>query len=227
MNGDNNMTNIKSHKLIYFLVSIILSIVLIITCFTFSINTVSAAEKQTNALINEIQYRIEESLKTEGAYLSNGMPLAMSSNPYDYIKDNAEYDKLIALGEESLDDLYELQQDKDKYDSFQRYIIAIAIEEITKTDLKQSEEYFWMDADGFSEKWNDFSIEAEENIKDILNNNSLSENEKIENICFYGTLANNINTTQFPDNQIKIIDSAKSEISNSTRNELIEFSEIY
>ena len=221
------MTNIKSHKLIYFLVSIILSIVLIITCFTFSINTVSAAEKQTNALINEIQYRIEESLKTEGAYLSNGMPLAMSSNPYDYIKDNAEYDKLIALGEESLDDLYELQQDKDKYDSFQRYIIAIAIEEITKTDLKQSEEYFWMDADGFSEKWNDFSIEAEENIKDILNNNSLSENEKIENICFYGTLANNINTTQFPDNQIKIIDSAKSEISNSTRNELIEFSEIY
>lgn len=227
MNGDNNMTNIKSHKLIYFLVSIILSIVLIITCFTFSINTVSAAEKQTNALINEIQYRIEESLKTEGAYLSNGMPLAMSSNPYDYIKDNAEYDKLIALGEESLEDLYELQQDKDKYDSFQRYIIAIAIEEITKTDLKQSEEYFWMDADGFSEKWNDFSIEAEENIKDILNNNSLSENEKIENICFYGTLANNINTTQFPDNQIKIIDSAKSEISNSTRNELIEFSEIY
>lgn len=227
MNGDNNMTNIKSHKLIYFLVSIILSIVLIITCFTFSINTVSAAEKQTNALINEIQYRIEESLKTEGAYLSNGMPLAMSSNPYDYIKDNAEYDKLIALGEESLDDLYELQQDKDKYDSFQRYIIAIAIEEITKTDLKQSEEYFWMDADGFSEKWNNFSTEAEKNVIDILNNNSLSENEKIENICFYGTLANNINTTQFPDNQIKIIDSAKSEISNSTRNELIEFSEIY
>lgn len=227
MNGDNNMTNIKSHKLIYFLVSIILSIVLIITCFTFSINTVSAAEKQTNALINEIQYRIEESLKTEGAYLSNGMPLAMSSNPYDYIKDNAEYDKLIALGEESLDDLYKLQQDQEKYDNFQRYIIAIAIEEITKTDLKQSEEYFWMDADGFSEKWNDFSIEAEENIKDILNNNSLSENEKIENICFYGTLASNINTAQFPDDQIKIINSAKSEISNSTRNELIEFSEIY
>lgn len=166
-------------------------------------------------------------MKTEGAYLSNGMPLAMSSNPYDYIKDNAEYDKLIALGEESLDDLYKLQQDQEKYDNFQRYIIAIAIEEITKTDLKQSEEYFWMDADGFSEKWNDFSIEAEENIKDILNNNSLSENEKIENICFYGTLASNINTTQFPDDQIKIINSAKSEISNSTRNELIEFSEIY
>lgn len=221
------MTNIKTNKFIYFFISIVLVIAVIITCFVSSTNTASAAEKQTDALINEIQYRIEESLKTEGAYLSNGMPLAMSSNPYDYVKDNAEYDKLIALGEESLDDLYKLQQDQEKYDSFQRYIIAIAIEEITKTDLKQSEEYFWMDADGFSEKWNDFSIEAEENIKDILNNNSLSENEKIENICFYGTLANNINTTQFPDNQIKIIDSAKSEISNSTRNELIEFSEIY
>lgn len=206
------MTNIKTNKFIYFFISIVLVIAVIITCFVSSTNTASAAEKQTDALINEIQYRIEESLKTEGAYLSNGMPLAMSSNPYDYVKDNAEYDKLIALGEESLDDLYKLQQDQEKYDSFQRYIIAIAIEEITKTDLKQSEEYFWMDADGFSEKWNDFSIEAEENIKDILNNNSLSENEKIENICFYGTLANNINTTQFPDNQIKIIDSAKSEI---------------
>lgn len=221
------MTNIKTNKFIYFFISIVLVIAVIITCFVSSTNTASAAEKQTDALINEIQYRIEESLKTEGAYLSNGMPLAMSSNPYDYVKDNAEYDKLIALGEESLDDLYKLQQDQEKYDSFQRYIIAIAIEEITKTDLKQSEEYFWMDADGFSEKWNDFSIEAEENIKDILNNNSLSENEKIENICFYGTLASNINTTQFPDDQIKIINSAKSEISNSTRNELIEFSEIY
>lgn len=221
------MINIKTNKFIYFFISIVLVIAVIITCFVSSTNTASAAEKQTDALINEIQYRIEESLKTEGAYLSNGMPLAMSSNPYDYIKDNAEYDKLIALGEESLDDLYKLQQDQEKYDNFQRYIIAIAIEEITKTDLKQSEEYFWMDADGFSEKWNDFSIEAEENIKDILNNNSLSENEKIENICFYGTLASNINTTQFPDDQIKIINSAKSEISNSTRNELIEFSEIY
>lgn len=136
--------------------SVILIVSLVITCFAGSVKTASAAEKQTDVLINEIQYRINECLKTESAYLSNGMLLAMSSNPYDYIQNNDKYDKLIALGEESLDDLYELQQDNDKYNSFQRYIIAIAIEDITKTDLKQSEEYFLMDADSFSEKWDNF-----------------------------------------------------------------------
>ena len=154
------------------------------------------------------------------------MPLAMSSNPYDYIQNNDEYDKLIALGEESLDDLYELQQDNDKYNSFQRYIIAIAIEDITKTDLKQSEEYFWMDADSFSEKWDDFSTESEEKMMNILNDESLSNDEKIEDICFYGTLANHIDTSKLSDEQMKIVNSAKKDVSDLDRDELVEFSNV-
>jgi hypothetical protein len=34
-----------------------------------------------------------------------------------------------------------MQKDKEKYDSFQRYLLAIAIEEITKTDLKSFDKY--------------------------------------------------------------------------------------
>lgn len=219
--------NIKSGKFIYCFLSVILIVSLVVTFFAGSVKTASAAEKQTDILINEIQYRIDESLKTEGAYLSNGMPLAMSSNPYDYIQNDDEYDKLIALGEESLDDLYELQQDNDKYNSFQRYIIAIAIEDITKTDLKQSEEYFWMDADSFSEKWDDFSTESEEKMMNILNDKSLSNDEKIEDICFYGTLANHIDTSKLSDEQIKIVNSVKKDVSDLDRDELVEYSNIY
>lgn len=226
MNMSKKIKNIKLGKFIYYFLSVILIASLVITCFAGSVKTASAAEKQTDVLINEIQYRIDESLKTEGAYLSNGMPLAMSSNPYDYIQNNDEYDKLIALGEESLDDLYELQQDNDKYNSFQRYIIAIAIEDITKTDLKQSEEYFWMDADSFSEKWDDFSTESEEKMMNILNDESLSNDEKIEDICFYGTLANHIDTSKLSDEQMKIVNSAKKDVSDLDRDELVEFSNV-
>lgn len=223
------MANIKSKKVLQLFISLVVITLTIIIAFTCSANTASAAERQTDVLINEIQYRIEESLKTDDKYLVNGMPLAMSSNPYDYIKDNDEYDKLIALGTESIDELYKLQQDTEKYDSFQRYIIAIAIEDITKTDLKQSSDYFWEDADSFSENWDEFASDAEENVLQILDDDSLTQNEKIENICFYGSLAEDaltqIDTRQMSAQEISVIDSAKEEISSASRDELVEFAQ--
>lgn len=223
------MVNTKIKRAFQLSASFFVIILTVILTFSYSSNTANAAEKQTDALIHEIQYRIDESLKTDDKYLVNGMPLAMSSNPYDYIKDNEEYDKLIELGTESIDELYKLQQDTEKYDSFQRYIIAIAIEDITKTDLKQSSDYFWEDADSFSEKWDNFESDAEKNVLQILEDESLTSNEKIENICFYGTLAedalNQIDEQQKTAQEIDIIDSAKREISSASRDELVEFAQ--
>lgn len=222
------MIKTNSKKLAFYILSIILTIAVVIICFISSQSTASAAEKQTDILVAEIQYRIEESLKTEEVFLENGMPLGMSSNPYDYIKNNAEYDKLIELGDDVLDDLYMLQQNQNKYDSFQRYIIAIAIEEITKTDLKQSDEYFWQDANSFSQNWNKFSNDAEQRVMDILTDDSLSDDKKTENICFYGTLAKhvleNLDNSYFSEEKNNTIQSIENKIENSTRNELVEFS---
>ena len=69
MNMLKKIKNIKLGKFIYYFLSVILIASLVITCFAGSVKTASAAEKQTDVLINEIQYRIDESLKTEGAYL--------------------------------------------------------------------------------------------------------------------------------------------------------------
>lgn len=60
----------------------------------------------------------------------------------------------------------------------------------------------------------------------ILNDESLSNDEKIEDICFYGTLANHIDTSKLSDEQMKIVNSAKKDVSDLDRDELGEFSNV-
>lgn len=218
---------IKPGFSISFLIAIIILIILSVNS-SKPILVANAAEQKTDELMTEIQYRIDESLKFEGKYTVNGRPLALSSNPYDYIKNNNEYNELVKLGNNAVEELYILQTDSEKYDSLERYIIAIAIEEITKTNLKESETYFWEDANTFSKSWNKFSNEAEKNILNILNDNTLAREEKAEKICFYGTLATDVIENLTSSNLSKIdkdaADLALSKIDNLSRSELVEFS---
>lgn len=201
----------------------VFAVVIIVLCS----NQANAAEKQTDVLMKEIEFRVVESLKTEDKYTVNGLPIGLSSNPYDYVVENEEFDKLVKLGEESLDTLYEIQQDKEKYDSFERYIIAIAIEDIAKVDLKKSEKYYWFDADSFSIRWDKFQTNAKDEIIAILSNEKLSSEEKKAEICFYGTIAINamekMDLKKFTQKDIEIIEESKQAIKNLSKDEIVDF----
>jgi len=130
------MIKVKSQKLV---AGVLFIFVVAFTLVIFANN--ARAKYQFEITIKDIEDRIDASLQFDGPHLVNGMPLGLSSNPYDYVKDNAEFQKLVSYGDAILDDLVAMQKDKEKYDSFQRYLLAIAIEEITKTDLKSFDKY--------------------------------------------------------------------------------------
>ncbi len=178
---------------------------------------------QTDRLIDEVHYRTEASKKTPGAYTVNGQPLYMSANPYDYTLDNEEYDKLVAMGPGALDALCVLQKNAAAYGSLDRYILAIAIEEITKIDLKYSTQFFWEDADTFADAWARFSAQAEADVQSVLQDASLTVSEKTRQICFYGILAENVTAAQLPEDAAEVLGAAQEKIASSSRTQLVAF----
>lgn len=171
--------------------ALIIGIASFLLCFSlvyyFSIYT--SAESQFDRTRADIENRIDNSLQFEGQYMVNGMPLGLSSNPYDYVKDNENFDALTAYGENTIDDLIDMMNNTDKYGSFDRYLMAIAIETITKTDMKKFDEYSWDEADKFIEQWSKFTTDANAKVKDVINNKNLSEEEKWKEVAKYGTLS--------------------------------------
>ncbi len=65
-----------------------------------------------------------------------------SSNPYDYVVDNANFEAIVALGLDALPILEQGLHATDA-DDLREYIMCIAIEEIARCDLKQFEEFAW------------------------------------------------------------------------------------
>lgn len=178
--------------------------IIIVTIILFT-NTVNAnAYKQIELTISEMDKHIAASLNTEGKYYVNGLPLALSSNPYDYIINNTEYDKLVAMGEEAIKALEEALQNSDKYTSLDRYILAVAIEDIAKIDLKKTEKYMWQDADSFYSSWSKLKEDVLTEVPLVIGNESLSEVEKKKEILKYGVLA--IDPLESIQNQLSAID---------------------
>lgn len=182
------MKNYKVNKLSPVVLSIVLSIAVIAGSIVL-FSRPSQVEAQAASTINDLVEKMNSKTNIAGKYLENGMPLGMSSNPYDYIKDNEAFDKIIALGMSALPELVRIQKDNDKYNSFERYLIAIAIETITKTDLKVYEEFAWDRADVFAEKWAKFEKEAATAVPAIVNDKKLNDHEKMTKLAKYGLLS--------------------------------------
>lgn len=182
----------------------------------------AAVETQADRMIQEINDLVEKDQQTADANATSNT-LGKQSNPYDYTLGSTEYAKLVAFGPGALPALGQLQKSNDKYSAFDRYILAIAMEDIAKVDLKQDERFFWEDADTFTDAWARFSAQASGNIQQILADTSLSDDEKVQKICFYGVLAEDVDGTQLPSNQADLLKTAKEKITASSRDELVSF----
>jgi len=77
--------------------------------------------------------------------------LGISSNPYSYIKNNKEYERIVKLGIPALPVIEQRISEGEKY-GLDKYILAIAAEEIAKVNLKNGE-YRWSDAEEFIRAW--------------------------------------------------------------------------
>ncbi|MDR1042470.1 MAG: hypothetical protein LBL54_01030, partial [Clostridiales Family XIII bacterium] len=109
-------------------------------------NVVSAADEVKMHLEN-----INEML--EGGSDST-LPL-QSSNPYDYIADNEDFQRIIELGDSALPELERTLSDSPD-NGLNEYIIAIAIQEISGTDVdsfNNRTDIKWENAKQFLEEW--------------------------------------------------------------------------
>lgn len=114
-----------------------------------------------------------------------------SSNPYDYIKNNVCYDKIVSLGVAALPELNDYL-DNAKQNGLIEYIVAIAIEKITGADINQIENNpshcGWQTAYEFRDDWKNIKNDLSENIDNILNSKKLSNEDKISRISNYGKI---------------------------------------
>jgi hypothetical protein len=82
----------------------------------------------------------------------DGDPRYVSSNPYDYTKDNPAFDAIVAAGYHAL---AALEADLTA-GGLGNYLDCIAIETITRCDLKQFPQFTWADAQSFKARWNSY-----------------------------------------------------------------------
>lgn len=94
--------------------------------------------------------------------------LASSSNPYDYIKESKEYQKIVGLGAQALPVL-ERRITHSAENGLFEYLLAVAMEEIAKVDLKKDSETAWTTGKEFAEQWRVKLKQIPEDVNHIIN----------------------------------------------------------
>lgn len=134
-----------------------------------SINNIMASTSyQIDSNMNVIMDKVAEMSAKQS-------PEMMSSNPYDYIKDNSNYEKIVALGLDALPIIKD-KLDKTNENGLREYILAIAAEEIAKVDLKNNT-YNWINGKEWLNEWNKLLRFIPENV-DIITSGTLDNNAK-------------------------------------------------
>jgi hypothetical protein len=93
---------------------------------------------------------LERLIRAMGKPYPDGDPRYLSSNAYDYTKDNPAFDAIVAMGYDALPGLEKSLTEMGLRD----YLACIAIEKITRCDLKQLKQFAWDDAGRFLVQWN-------------------------------------------------------------------------
>lgn len=148
-----------------------------VTSSLYAVRANASVEKQIDQNLNGLATQ----LQTE---VTNKTELAMSSNPYDFIKNSAEYTNIVNLGPDAIP-ILEKKIDESKGSDLFDYIFAAAIEEISKVNLKEEQSTAWADGDKFSEKWKEKLSTLPAEIEKIANSD-LSEDEKITSLTKLG-----------------------------------------
>jgi hypothetical protein len=164
-------------------------VVLIALSVWFNINVATAVDRQIKVTMQEVSAQIDKSMNLDGQYYVNGLPLGLSSNPYDYVAANSEFNKLVAMGEDAILPIEKALADENAYSGLERYILAIALEDIAKVNLKNYATYQWQDSDSFLTSWLQMKADVADEVPRIMSNTQLSRQEKWAEITKFGTFA--------------------------------------
>lgn len=123
------MTNSINKKKILLTTAIsviaVVSVIILLTINSFTVNA------EVNSNLSSLMKTIEQMQKSKSE-------LSYSSNPYDYIKNNENYDNIIKVGIKALPDLVDKLKNSPN-NGLEEFIVAIAIQEISQIDLNKGD----------------------------------------------------------------------------------------
>lgn len=148
---------------------------LFVGCFLAALFLVN---RDIRAVDQEIDKNLENIVTTSG----------VSSNPYDYIKDNKAFENIVTLGNEALPALHNKLSKSENY-GLKEYFLAIAIEKIAGVDLKKNQSTFWDSPQVFIQQWSRYLAAIPSLVDKISSDASLPQDEKVKQLIVLGTPA--------------------------------------
>ena len=141
----------------------------IVFIISSNIKVNASIEDQIHKNIMNIQQSISNTLSTKPSF---------SSSPYTYIKDSKDFENIVALGNPALPVLKKML-DESNNNGLIEYIYAIAIEKISKVDIR--EETNWDNAKDFSQKYTTHLKKIPDQV-DEISKEKISLDEKISKV---------------------------------------------
>jgi hypothetical protein len=168
------------------LISIVGTILVVaIICITIvSVSSTSAYAQTSNYIENKMA-----SLMTEiDELIKSNDQMAMSSNPYDYIKNSQDYEDIVGTGVKAVKPLYDMLY-KSPDAGLYEYILALAIEDITAQEYVYNVDYGWKNSLEFRMCYEMKVNNSTTQFERIMNTGELTEDEKIQSITELGVFA--------------------------------------
>lgn len=166
----------KNKKIVLSGISILLVMVCVISAVVFY-NPANAVEKQLDSESEQLKQDIQKLADTKS-------PVSLSSNPYDYIKDNESFQNIVKLGNEALP-IIQAKIEASENDGLLEYMLAIAAEEISGAELHSALDgkYNYSSAKEWASEWDLFKEDAKKNIKNIRKEkNQSTRDQKIKEL---------------------------------------------
>lgn len=134
------------------------------------------ASKEVQSSVSNIQESIDNLASSE---------VAASSNPYDYVKNNEDFKAIIAAGVVALPELEQLLIDSEQ-DGLMEFIYAIAMEQISKVDMRQAAE--WSTGKEFLTIYTSYIEEIPSKVE-LIADEPINDVDKIDQLKALGTPA--------------------------------------
>jgi hypothetical protein len=165
---------------------ILIAVVLTILASIIAIFNISRANANVYQLDINIDKKINEYMIDMREEVNKHPEVLSSSNPYDRVKNNEGFDKIVKLGVKALP-VIEEKISNSKNSGSSEYILAIAGEKIAKVDLKGND-FGWSTGKQWPIKWNEYLKNVKVNTNDIINSD-INVNDKIEKIVELGVMS--------------------------------------
>lgn len=182
----------------------------IVFIISSNIKVNASIEDQIHKNIMNIQQSISNTLSTKPSF---------SSSPYTYIKDSKDFENIVALGNPALPVLKKML-DESNNNGLIEYIYAIAIEKISKVDIR--EETNWDNAKDFSQKYTTHLKKIPDQV-DEISKEKISLDEKNEKLKKLGTPAIPYIADKIEDGDKDLFPALDYLIDNKSKNNLTEW----